>query len=105
MKISFKNVTTYTYPDKYTVVEFYEETEETREIYLFKIFKAKRHAILNYQQKTIVGLKDGFYHEGEREKYQPELLAKLESKSLRQVLKEKTTTEKPGFTTTNYYFS
>ena len=77
-------------PNQPTIVEFYERSNQTRQIYKFTVYKQKQIKHLSHLQIVTVGLDDGYYHEGEREDCDLKLMAKLEAKALQQKVKEKT---------------
>lgn len=77
-------------PNQPTIVEFYERSNQTRQIYKFTVYKQKQMKHLSHLQIVTVGLDDGYYHEGEREDCDLKLMAKLEANSLQQKVKEKT---------------
>lgn len=90
MKITYKSISEYFSSPKYTVVEFFEETEQTRQCYHFTVYKSPKLKHLNTQYVTTVGKDDGYYHEGEKEDYSLKLMTTLESKALQQKEKERT---------------
>ena len=73
-----------------TIVEFYERTNNTRQIYRFTVYKQKQMKHLSHLQVITVGLDDDYYHEGIREDCDLRLMAKLEAKSLQQTIDKKT---------------
>lgn len=91
-------------PNQPTIVEFYERSNQTRQIYRFTVYKQKQMKHLSHLQVITVGLDDGYYHEGEREECDLKLMAKLEAKSLQQTEKEKSSRFIGGSKITTTYY-